>query len=281
MSGDTSIIRARNTHRRSLEEITEQARVCGVGVEVAERAWANLQSGAVAGLMISGAMGTGKDTLAPLILERSGVESAVLCRTSAAIREEMDRIIRVIEASESRTEAVSEIAESFDVPVEAGQLYTGLFFEATRDPHHGIDAFERTPRMREALQYHGHEAKLHRDAYWPKKAFGALVGQMAEGRSVYSTDGRFPNEIIFARAAGVYTVRLWTSPEVRSRRIFERDGFLPSAEALAHPGEILLDGHPALDLEVDNSGEMEATIEVVVSAFGEHREAMMTGARAA
>jgi hypothetical protein len=243
--------------------------------DVAAEAIANIRSGNVVALLGSGAQGSGKDTVVPAVLDRLGLVG-VQCRVAHAIRAEMSAIIEVIAVCPDSDLAVADVAAAFDVGVDSAQLYVASFFERTRHGTDGIDVFERTEAMRRCLQWHGSEARADKVGYWVKRTYQSVIPELAAGNNVYLTDGRFPGEVDAGRTMGALCVRLFVPEADRVARIEARDGFRPSLESLRHPGETALEGYWGLDAEVDNTGPLADTVELIADMLAEHRLRLMT-----
>lgn len=269
-----SPLRRRVRHVRTTEAFMAFAAWAQVPEAVARAAMANIIAGDVVALLSSGAQGSGKDSVCPAVFDALGITSSVQCRVAHAIRAEMADILALIEAASSREQAVVEIERCFDVSPGSAGLYVDLFFDATRDANHGVHVHARTESMRRALQWHGAEARSHQIGYWVKKTYQDVIPNLADGVSVYLTDGRFPAEVDAGRTTGALCVRLWVPEEVRVERIRSRDGIVPSLATLRHPGEVALDGYWGLDAELDNSGDLAATVACVAQLLLEHRDAL-------
>jgi len=269
-----SLLRQRTYHIRTAETFRAFARWAGVERDVVDGAIDNFRAGSIVALLGSGAQGSGKDTVCPAVLEAMGITTSVQCRVAHGIRAEMSDIISLIERSTTRESAVGDICRAFNVSIESGSLYTELFFEATRDSAHAVHVHERTERMRRALQWHGAEGRAGQPGYWVKRTYQDVIPHLAEGRSVYLTDGRFHGEVDAGRTSGALCIRLWVPTDVRVARISERDGITPSVETLTHSGEIALDGYWGLDAEIDNTGSLDTTVSVIADMLDEHRTTM-------
>ena len=268
------VVLRRIRHVRTADAFKAFAEWAGVPAETAEAALENIRKGSVVALLGSGAQGSGKDSVCPAVFKEVGIEDGVQCRVAHAIRAEMSQILQIIEASTAVEMAVKNVSNILHVNEETAALYASLFFEATRDADHNINVYERSERMRRALQWHGAEGRADMPNYWVKKTYQSVIPNLAEGRSVYLTDGRFPGEVDAGRTCGVLCVRLWVPEHVRVQRILQRDGIVPSEQTLRHPGETVLDGYWGLDAEVDNTRGLEETVKAVAELLVEHRETM-------
>jgi hypothetical protein len=269
-----TIVRMRVEHPRSVSVMRALGAWAGVDTDIVDTAIAKVRNGDVAALLVSGAQASGKDTVCPAVMARSGITGATQCRVAHAIRAEMCQIVASIEAASGIEDCVRGLQGHFDVTYDAAMAYVDAFYAETRNPNHGIDVHERSERMRRCLQLHGGEGKAHRPNYWVKKAYQTIIPTLASGHSVYLTDGRFPGEVDAGRSFGAMCVRLWVPEEQRIERIRARDGFVPSLETLRHPGETALDGYWGLDAEVDNTGDFDHTVATITEMFDEHRLAM-------
>lgn len=269
-----SIVLRRIEHVRTSSSFLAFAEWAGVSEETARAAIDNIVRGNVVALLGSGAQGSGKDSVCPTVFAAMGITNGTQCRVAHAIRAEMSQILQIVEASSTVELAVKNIANVLQLNAETASLYTSLFFEPTRESEHGIHVHERSERMRRALQWHGTEGRADSPGYWVRKTYQDVIPNLAEGRSVYLTDGRFPAEVDAGRTTGALCIRLWVPEHVRVQRILQRDGFVPSEQTLRHPGETALDGYWGLDAEIDNSDNIDATIDVVVKLLTSHRETM-------
>jgi hypothetical protein len=270
----TDVVMRRINHVRTVDAFYAFSEWAGVPRETAEMALNNIKNGDVVALLGSGAQGSGKDSVCPAVFEAMGIKDGVQCRVAHAIRAEMTEILQIIEASINVELAVKNVSNVLRVSMETAGLYASLFFEATRDADHGIHVHERTERMRRALQWHGAEARVEYPGYWVKKTYQAVIPNLAEGRSVYLTDGRFPGEVDAGRTCGALCIRLWVPETVRVQRILQRDGIVPSEQTLRHPGETALDGYWGLDAEIDNTRGLDETVEAVAELLRVHRDKM-------
>jgi hypothetical protein len=268
------VVMRRIRHVRTVDAFKAFAEWSGVPAETAEAALENMRNGTVVSLLGSGAQGSGKDSVCPAVFTKMGIEDGVQCRVAHAIRAEMNQILQIIEASTSVEMAVKNVSNILHVNEETAALYASLFFEPTRESDHGINVHERSERMRRALQWHGAEGRADMPHYWVKKTYQAVIPNLANGRSVYLTDGRFPGEVDAGRTCGVLCIRLWVPEHVRVQRIVQRDGIVPSEQTLRHPGETALDGYWGLDAEIDNTRGLDETVEAVAELLEEHRETM-------
>jgi hypothetical protein len=264
------VVLSENHARLDPDMIAAAAISVGATPRMANDAAYNVVTGKACGLLLSGRQGAGKDTVAPLVLERLGID-AVQCRVSDAIKNEMDGIIAAV-TGRDRAEAAAAVAAGFDLRDDHAAALVEILFDVTRDADHGLTGRTRTAEIRKALQYHGHEARWETHPnYWINACYANVVPHLAAGRSVYLTDGRFPGEIDMARALGMLTARLWISPEVQALRITGRDGAPPAPETLNHPGEALLDEYDGFGLVVDNSGDLAPVVTALAERLEAHR----------
>jgi len=270
----TGIVLRRIRHVRTVDAFKAFAEWTGVPADQADAALENIKNGTAVALLSSGAQGSGKDSVCPRVFKKIGIEDGVHCRVAHAIRAEMSQILQIIEASPNVDLAVKNVSNVLRVNAETSALYASLFFEATRNPEHGIHVHERSERMRRALQWHGAEGRADMPHYWVKKTYQTVIPNLAEGRSVYLTDGRFPGEVDAGRTCGVLCIRIWVPEATRVQRILARDGIIPSEQTLHHPGETALDGYWGLDAEIDNTKDLDLTVSVVAELLEQHRDEM-------
>lgn len=213
--------------------------------ELVKRAYDNLASGRAILLGVSGKLGAGKDTVAPLLVSGLGYDDAIHEFFAKPLKDEVTEAMLYISRSETHEQGANKIHLHQNVPYAKALLITQRLWADVKDS--GImSSYTRTTDTRFALQHWGTEIRRSQDLnYWVKKAIGSAVAKIAEGVTAYVTDARFENEIDAIHDLGGYTVRLKVSREVQHQRIVARDGIAPTDEALNHSSEIALDEYEA------------------------------------
>lgn len=238
--------------------------------EIAEAAWENLQRGSITLLLVSGWIASGKDSVAPAVMERLGIADAEHVYFALPLKAEADELIQIVAAipGADPDPASAEVAGHFGVPLHQAAAVVGALWAPTRNADHGLTARTRTPEMRFVLQYWGTEVRRAQDPdYWVKRALPPALAAMAQGRSVYGTDARYPNEVQGGRATGFTVVRLDITRSTQRHRLLARDGIEPDTASLHHSSETALDDWDGFDLRIDNNGSMEPTVEAICSLF--------------
>lgn len=206
-------------------------------------------------VVISGKMGSGKDTIAPILMPALGRINVTHRFFAAPLKEEINEIIEIIKDSDTQNLAqglvvlkmgvdpgahVSSVIDTLWGPVKSGEVTT---------------SYDRTTESRTALQYWGTQVRRAQDEnYWVNRAVCSLTPELARETSVYVTDARFPNELDAVKEIGGILVRLDVSPEEQARRIFERDGIVISEAARAHISETAVDDYQHFDVRLDTDG---------------------------
>lgn len=252
----------------SKEPIEEHHAIEGVDPDALAFAREQLLSGAVWGLAVSGKLASGKDTVAGMVMDELGADRREHLSWATPLKDGLDEMLDVMRESESPDEAVERVVQRDVKLVHAQKLVYELWSEARE----GVKARSRTPRVRWALQYFGTDVRRAEDPdYWVRLAVRNCVSAIQEGRSVYFTDCRFPNEVEAAAALGLYTVRLEISPEEQERRLRSRDGLGFDSSAASHPSETALDAYKNFDLIVNNHGLPIEAVSVVAAGMRSRR----------
>jgi hypothetical protein len=237
-------------------EIIEAGERFGVGSTVAALAASNITSGAVTLLGFSGKLASGKDSVAAGVVSNLGLTETLHLSFAHALKEEVDETLRF--AREGRIDVIMETMHLTDR--DAVGQYVALV-RAALDEQPDVDARTRTPGIRRVLQFWGTEIRRAQQFdYWVCKAAVEAMTAAANGRHVFYTDGRFPNEISASQQLGFLVVRLEVSPEVQAMRLAQRDGLRPDPASLIHPSEIALDDYRGFDLVTSNEGSFDATV---------------------
>lgn len=221
--------------------VAQLAELYSVDEAVVASALSKIQNREVLFLAVSGRIGAGKDTVAPLVVKELGYEDALHESFARPLRDEVNHVIDCIRKADSFEEAMAFVEHelkpvNFRVVVDA--LYADVKAEVVRN------AYDRTPSTRRALQWWGTEVRRSVDTdYWVKKAMAESLVKLAAGTSIYVTDSRFPNEADCILGVGGTVVRLFVSKEEQDRRIESRDGKKPDPEALNHVSETSMDDY--------------------------------------
>lgn len=219
----------------------EFAKKYELDLQKTEIAFSKISSGERIVLGISGKIGAGKDSVAPAVLKNLDRFNAEQEYFAKPLKEEVSEAITHIKFSISSIDAAFEISQEQNVPYEqAYQIVNTLRKDVKKKKV--TDGYTRTSSTRFALQFWGTEIRRNQDPnYWVKKTMASVIDFLSEDKDVYVTDARFENEVIALTDLGATTVRLKVSPEIQRKRILERDGILPSDEALNHISETALD----------------------------------------
>jgi hypothetical protein len=258
--------------------IRTAALALGVDAETADAAARNLAEGRVTLLLVSGKLGSGKDSVAPAVFTTLGITAAEHQYFALPLKEEVNQMMadlrtwwdtgRFAALTPARREQAAElIAGLHHMPLGHARFYTGEFLNQVL-ANRVVHSRSRTAVMRRALQYHGTECRRSQDEnYWVKKALSNAVTALAAGTSVYFTDARFPNEVTVPAALGAISVRLDISPEVQRERIIRRDGRIEDPQALMHPSETSLDDFTGFNIRFRNEGTLQEAVDQVVAGI--------------
>lgn len=181
---------------------------------------------------MSGKMGSGKDTIGDLIKSSNELKEFKIVKTSYAtpLRKEISDIARQVKFHKP----LEIIAEDYNVTKK--ELINLLKFLD------GKSIFDRTKGTRKAIQYWGTNVRRKQNPnYWVNKTVDLILDMIVDGKSVYVSDARFPNEVYAIYDLGGEVIRLDVPTSVRTDRIGFRDGAKPTMEALDHKSETGLD----------------------------------------
>jgi len=240
-------------------------------LNIVESAVENLQQKNNRFIAVSGKIGSGKDTVAPLVISSLGInpDDSIQEFFARPLKSEIDQVIKIVRSHLNIEKAVFVVSKEMKVPY-AKSLKTVAFIHEEVSKDHSLTAYSRTSGIRRALQYWGTEVRREQDPdYWVKRAMKSVYHELALGKSVYITDARFPNELIAASNALGKTIRLDVSYEEQSRRIKNRDGISVSEEAKNHPSETSLDDYENFDVRVmtDHLNPSEVAEEIVAKIY--------------
>lgn len=221
-------------------------------------------------VVLSGKMASGKDAVAEGLNNAQYGGRAALLRYGDAMRRELEPVLQAWRsAPEVTEEAVATLfrdmlgISSDEAAWAADQLGTEM-----EDARWTLSAWDRTPGLRRILQALGGPWRLDADEdYWARQTTRTALELLAE-QPVILTGGRFLPDVELPRALGAIVLRIEIDADTQRARLGARDGLTVDPEAVAHPGETLLDDWPHFDARIDNSG----TLEEAVTAARHHLE---------
>jgi cytidylate kinase len=226
---------------------------------------------------MSGHLGSGKDTVAPLLMEHFG-GTPVHEFFAEPLKNEINQIIQLIQKSSNVMDARASVALIMQVDDmrRSNRVVSALY----DDVKNGIvkTAYDRTLSTRDALQLWGTEVRRAENPdYWVYPAMKSSIQALSsspvgEEHAVYVTDARFTNELDASRAMGGLVIRLEVSPEEQARRILQRDGTVVTDEMRNHISETEVDDYPNFDVIVDTDGKTPKTVSDEIIDSIEHMD---------
>jgi cytidylate kinase len=215
-------------------------------------------------LAMSGHLGSGKDTVAPLLVRHFG-GTPVHEFFAEPLKDEINQVIRLIYKSYNVMHARSSVATVMKVGDmrQSIRVVRALY----DDVKNGVvkTAYDRTPSTRDALQLWGTEVRRAENPdYWVDKAMNSSIRALSsadgDDNAVYVTDARFTNELDAVRALGGLVIRLEVGREEQGRRILKRDGTVVTDEMRNHISETEADHYPHFDVVMDTDGKTPVEI---------------------
>lgn len=165
-----------------------------------------------------------------------------------------DVIIRLYREIHSRSTS-TDVADIADIADSAVSAISGAPVGVDDGGFRGADMptpWDRTDLMRYVLQTWGTEVRRSKDPeHWVRIARDAIGSRLSAGASVVVTDARFPNELDMVKSLGGMVVRLEVDDGTQAERIFRRDGTVVTDEMRRHPSETAADHWTGFDVIVD------------------------------
>jgi chloramphenicol 3-O-phosphotransferase len=241
----------------------DYARTCSIPYDIAHAAAERMRTDPPVLLACSGKLVAGKDTIPPAVyqaLDRP-MGNVVHLYYAAAVKDDLDVMLEAL-----RDDRDDDLGRFGIDRAKAEHLADLLLDELAADP--AVTARTRTPGIRAALQFFGTDVRRAQDDdYWVKRALAPAVVAVSEGRDVYFSDIRFPNEVLGAQRLGFHVVRLEVTAETQRRRLLERDNLEPDPASITHPSETALDSFDGFDQVLDNNGALSHSVERIVAAL--------------
>lgn len=190
-------------------------------------------------LAVSGKLGSGKDTIASLVMAEMDSRPITQVSFAGALRCEVNQIIEIISQSQTLSSARVEVANSLlaENVVEVVEALYPLVKDGVVS-----SSDQRHPSVRLVLQLWGTEVRRTQNPdYWVDLALKKIRAAVENNTNVVITDARYENEIQALQKHGAMILRLDISPEVQAQRILLRDGHPPLLSAISHKSELSLD----------------------------------------
>lgn len=220
--------------------------------------------------LFSGKKGSGKDTIAPLVMSGLGIpaDSVQYMYFADPLKETLDEVIQALRGSASVDEAHMNLLDvESDMPLWVRQSLIELLYERSRevpDEH----ARSHSAPVVAALQLYGTDFRRGQDPdYWARKAADSARVALEAGKVPCFMDARFPNEIDVMRELDAISIRLNVSAEEQWRRLSSRDDRVPNQAELTHKSEVALDDYQNFTVMVDTDGGVDSTIAAVLKGL--------------
>lgn len=250
--------------------LIEDLKDMGVTDATIKQALSNLAGHTACWVVVSGKMGSGKDTVAPLVPPALGYTDVERVGYSDPMKAEYQTIIDMFGEApyyidleqEVTSPLVTQLGYKPQHAAAAAELVLGVLQSAPGK----VGGWDRTNANRLVLQNIGADWRTEDDeAYWSKRVTVTCLEKIADGTSVYLTGGRFEPDVAIPQAMGAKIIRLDVSQEVQLKRLLDRDGVVPTEEELSHPGEVALDEWSHFDVRIDNNGTLEECMKALLA----------------
>ena len=184
-------------------------------------------------ILFGGGLGAGKDTMRELLIDKLGINKEYHFSFALPLKNEANRFIEAVKNGKTP----KEISDEFNISIEDALRGIDILGD-TPNLYPEVNARSRTAEVRRFLQYWGTDVRRKQNKnYWVDIANQIISEKLAAGYTVIVTDGRFCNEYDLVNNLGGYTICLYVSEDERCKRVLERDGILPSKDALNHASE--------------------------------------------
>lgn len=209
-------------------------------------------------IAFSGKMGSGKDSVAPAVLESLGIAPENQIHEFFAnplkreVGEILDRIrMEGLSHSAPTRRFMSDLALEQGVDIDDIRIILDMLWEDTVSGAMETN-YTRTVGSRAAWQHWGTEVRrAQNESYWVEKAIASVGESLSEGKSVFVTDARFPNEVDSIVDIGGLVVRLNVGVKEQARRIKLRDNLDITPASLQHASETALDDYSRFSVVVN------------------------------
>lgn len=250
-------------------EILSQYNLASTGNERAiAQATANINSGNVVILGVSGKKGAGKDTFAEglkNIIEERDNKPVMLEAFGNPLKGEATSMIMQIEQfiqhdrSTYERDFLKRFADINSLTVNEARTVYELMKPVLERPHlKKIDGWTRSAEVWDLLRLLGTDIRQPQDKlYWVKRVVQTICVNASNGISTIVSDVRFLHEVKALQAITGYVARIDVSPEVQAVRLGKRDNVKATVDATAHASETQLDEYENFDIRINNDTDGE------------------------
>lgn len=190
-------------------------------------------------ISISGVKGAGKDTMGDFF--KKDYPNAEQLTFAGELRKETQQFINNIRENKQ------------EKPKDMNDITFNKIKELSlKDPTE--DVYTHTDNMVSVLQLYGTEYRRNNDKdYWTNKVRDII--QNNPDKLYYITDARFENEFNLLRELDTFMVKLEVDSDNQMKRLYERDGYIPSQEQLNHKSEQDVKTYNDFDLIINTNNK--------------------------
>lgn len=205
-------------------------------------------------VILSGKMGSGKDTLAKK-LERAfndNNRTVHIIAYADALRDELDKIVKLIK----QFKQPDKIARALSVSEDEVKKVIAIFDTDYQFSEVNYSMKNRPTRYRELLQYWGTEVRRKQnDNYWVDKVKDKIHKRLLYTDDIFIvTDARFVNEIAALKEFNPVSVRLEVPKNILEKRLMKRDNYL-NKKTENHSSECSLDNYKKFTYVFDRDAQ--------------------------
>lgn len=234
----------------SQEKIYQKFINCHVPLPIADKAIVNLTKNLYL-IAISGKMGSGKDTVGVGIMNKIADDNWTQLSFASAIKSDLNHIITICrESVDIKTALNRAVSEGF--AKDLIEATVELLFNESKNLE--LNAYTRTPVIRETLQYWGKAMRETKgETWWSDILVMQIATALAESKSILVSDARFPHEMDLCKELGFTTLRLEVDSSEQQTRLKKRDGINTPLALLNDLSETALDSYQGFDLKISSS----------------------------
>jgi dephospho-CoA kinase len=234
----------------SQEKIYQKFINCNVPAPTAKKAVTNLAKNLNL-IAISGKMGSGKDTVGVRVMTNLAKDNWTQLSFASAIKSDLNQVITICrESNDIKTALNRAVSEGF--AEDLIKIVIELLFKESKDLE--LDAYTRTPVIRETLQYWGKAMRERKgETWWSNILVMQIATGLAESKSILVSDARFPHEMDLCKELGFTTIRLEVDSSEQKTRLKKRDGITTPLALLNDLSETALDNYLGFDLKISSS----------------------------
>ena len=207
-------------------------------------------------IAFAGPIASGKDTIQNVLIKHLKISSPITLSFGHALKQEVELLISYTLKFYDKLDCnfYCFMQENFQTDISSIKEAVRLIC-IIHDNYNAkmLSTKYKTKEMRQLLQFWGTDVRRKADEnYWVNIIKNQINYAVQNRYTIFITDCRFSNEMDLIKYSGGILIHITAPIDIRLKRIYQRDGFIPTVKELKHQSEIYFDNYSKYDLTINN-----------------------------